>query len=56
MALARAVSNKVEAAYRRGDLYQRRRRMMDEWAKSCGTTVKITLGNVTSLVAPTGTA
>jgi integrase len=36
MALAHAVSDKVEAAYRRGDLLERRRQMMDEWAKFCG--------------------
>ncbi len=32
MALAHAVGNKVEAAYRRGDLFEKRRRMMDDWA------------------------
>ena len=37
MALAHAVSDKVEAAYRRGDLFEKRRRMMDEWARYCGT-------------------
>lgn len=35
MALSHAVSDKVEAAYRRGDLLHRRRQMMDEWAKFC---------------------
>jgi integrase len=33
MALAHAIGDKVEAAYRRGDLFERRRRMMAEWAK-----------------------
>jgi integrase len=33
MALAHAVSDKVEAAYRRGDLYEKRRLMMADWAK-----------------------
>ncbi len=37
MALAHAVGDKVEAAYRRGDLFERRRRIMAEWAKFCGT-------------------
>jgi integrase len=37
MALAHTVSDKVEAAYRRGDLFQKRREMMDGWAKFCGT-------------------
>ncbi len=35
MALAHAVGNKVEAAYRRGDLFEKRRRLMDEWAAYC---------------------
>jgi hypothetical protein len=33
MALAHTIENKVEAAYRRGDLLERRRAMMEEWAK-----------------------
>lgn len=37
MALAHTVSDKVEAAYRRGDLFEKRRRMMAEWARYCGT-------------------
>lgn len=32
MALAHTVSSKVEQAYRRGDLFERRRRMMAAWA------------------------
>jgi hypothetical protein len=32
MALAHAVGNKVEAAYRRGDLFDKRRRLMAAWA------------------------
>jgi integrase len=35
MALAHTVSDKVEAAYRRGDLFQKRRRLSDAWAKFC---------------------
>ena len=35
MALAHAVRNKVEAAYRRGDLFEKRRRLMDDWATFC---------------------
>ena len=31
-ALAHLVHNKVEAAYARSDLFERRRRLMDEWA------------------------
>ena len=32
-ALAHAVPNKVEAAYRRTDLFEKRREMMDLWAR-----------------------
>lgn len=35
MALAHAVSDQVEAAYRRGDLFDKRRRLMQEWARFC---------------------
>jgi integrase len=43
MALAHAVGNKVEAAYRRGDLFEKRRRIMDAWAS-------VTLSSVTDNV------
>jgi integrase len=33
MALAHTVSDKVEAAYRRGDLFEKRRQVMEAWAK-----------------------
>ena len=32
MALAHAIENRVEAAYRRGDLFAKRRKMMQDWA------------------------
>ena len=32
MALGHTIANKVEAAYRRGDLFEKRRRMMQDWA------------------------
>jgi integrase len=35
MALAHVVSNKVEAAYRRGDLFEKRRALMEAWAQFC---------------------
>lgn len=35
MALAHSIPDKVEAAYRRGDLFDKRRRLMDEWARYC---------------------
>jgi integrase len=34
-ALAHAVGNKVEAAYQRGDLFDKRRELMDAWAQYC---------------------
>jgi integrase len=39
MALAHTVSDKVEAAYRRGDLFEKRRRLMDVWAGFCAKPV-----------------
>ncbi len=41
-ALAHTVRDKVEAAYRRGDLFERRRSMMEEWATH--VTAKLPLG------------
>ncbi len=35
MALAHAISDKVEAAYRRGDLFEKRRLLMLDWAMFC---------------------
>lgn len=35
MALAHVIANKVEAAYRRGDLFEKRRRLMADWASYC---------------------
>jgi integrase len=40
MALAHAIGDKVEAAYRRGDLFDKRKRLMAEWAKFCGNIAK----------------
>jgi len=31
MALAHTIENQVERAYRRGDLFDKRRRLMDDW-------------------------
>lgn len=36
MALAHAIANKAEAAYRRGDLFDKRRRLMADWDEFCG--------------------
>ena len=43
-ALAHSLADKVEAAYQRGDLFEKRRRLMDEWARFCATQAKS--GNV----------
>jgi hypothetical protein len=36
-ALARVIENKAEAAYRRGDLFDKRRKLMEAWATYCAT-------------------
>jgi integrase len=36
MALAHSIGNKVEAAYRRGDLFDKRCELMQAWAENCG--------------------
>jgi integrase len=35
-ALAHTIESKVEQAYRRGDLFEKRRRLMNDWAAFCG--------------------
>lgn len=37
MALAHTIDNKTEAAYRRGDLFKKRIRMMNDWQRHCET-------------------
>jgi integrase len=49
MALAHAVESKVEAAYRRSDLLDRRRRLMEEWARHCMTVKHKNTGDVVSI-------
>ena len=34
-ALAHTIGNAVEAAYRRGDLFEKRRHLMNDWAQFC---------------------
>lgn len=53
MSLAHTIGNAVEAAYRRGDLFEKRARMMEEWARFCDTIT--TAGEVVPLRAK-GTA
>lgn len=40
MALAHTIGDKVEAAYRRGDMFERRRRMMEDWSKFLSSPAK----------------
>jgi integrase len=47
MALAHVVADKVEAAYRRGDLFKRRRALMGQWAAACAAPT--TRANVVSM-------
>jgi integrase len=52
-ALAHVVGNKVEAAYRRGDMFEKRRRLMQQWAAFCSTGPAREVGsNVARLRAP----
>jgi hypothetical protein len=44
------IGDKVEAAYRRGDLFQKRRQLMEAWARFC-TTTTATGGKVVSFAA-----
>lgn len=48
MALAHTLTNKVEAAYRRGDLVAKRAHMMEAWAKFCAEE-KVETAKVTSI-------
>jgi integrase len=46
MALAHTVSDKTVAAYHRSDLFERRRRLMTQWASFCMTPEQKAQGNV----------
>ena len=48
-ALAHAIGSPVEAAYRRGDLFEKRTRLMAAWADYCGKPARI--GEVVSIAA-----
>ena len=50
-ALAHAVKDKTEAAYRRGDALEKRRRLMEEWARYCRSPAQ-TSGEVVLLHGP----
>src|ERR1019366_3872305 len=46
MALAHAISSKVEAAYRRGDLFEKRQQLMAYWADYCASPATVTSASV----------
>ena len=48
MALAHTIGDKTEAAYRRGDLLDKRRQLMKAWADYCGSSA---VGEVVSIRA-----
>jgi integrase len=48
-ALAHAVADKVEKAYRRTDLFEKRRRLMADWATWCSRPVAVESGKVVAL-------
>jgi integrase len=48
MALAHAIPSAVEAAYRRGDLFEKRRKLMEAWAAYCAK-VETDAGKVVAL-------
>ena len=49
MALAHGISNEVQAAYRRGDLFEKRRKLMDAWMDFCNTVQTEAGDNVTAI-------
>ena len=48
-ALGHVLGDKVEAAYRRGDALEKRRMLMDAWARYCATPTKVAGSNVTPI-------
>jgi integrase len=46
MALAHSIGSQVEAAYRRSDLFEKRRRLMADWAEFCSKANRATADNV----------
>jgi integrase len=54
IALAHAVSDKTEAAYRRGDMMEKRRRLMADWAEYCARPPANVRVNVVSIGAGRG--
>jgi integrase len=53
-ALWHVVADKVEAAYRRGDLFDKRRKLMADWARYCASTPASKGNNVVTLRSAVG--
>jgi integrase len=51
MALAHTVGDRVESAYRRGDLFEKRRALMADWAVFCAKPYEPPAGNVVAIRA-----
>ena len=51
MALAHAIPDAVEAAYRRGDLFDKRKKLMAAWAEYCGKVDTADVGKVVPITA-----
>ena len=52
MALAHTIGNKAEAAYRRGDLFEKRKLLMDAWAAFCQPEVGSKIVPINKKTAP----
>jgi integrase len=51
-ALAHILGDKVQQAYRRGDMFEKRRRLMQQWATFCTSTPIRQESNITALRSP----
>jgi integrase len=56
MALAHAVGDQVEQAYRRSDLFARRRKLMEQWSAFCSKPVRAKAVPAGEVVVPIGAA
>jgi integrase len=48
-ALAHIVGDETERAYQRGDLFEKRRRLMDAWSEFCGKSVRISNNKIVDM-------
>jgi integrase len=49
LSLAHSIGSAVEKAYRRGDMFDKRRRLMSDWARYCSTKPAADTGNVVAI-------